>query len=82
MPRKMKTLNVMLSLSPEACRAYYEGRAEQVHAYSTDGRRVAFPAVALRRVVTREGVNGIYCLQVSDQGRLLGISRVADLPAN
>ncbi|WP_302139191.1 DUF2835 family protein [Halomonas alkalicola] len=75
----MMTLDVVLSLSPEACRAYYEGRAEQVHAWSTDGRRVAFPAVALRRVVTREGAHGIYRLRVSDQGKLLEITRQADL---
>lgn len=77
----MPTLDVVLNLSAETCLAYYEGRIEQVVAESRDGRRVAFPAVALRRIITRNGVQGIYRLEVSEQGRLLTIRRVAGLPA-
>ena len=76
----MKRVDVVLDLSVEACLAYYAGQAGQVRAFSPDGRRVAFPAVALRRMVTRRGVRGIYRLEVSEQGRLLAIRRVADLP--
>ncbi|WP_444677481.1 DUF2835 family protein [Halomonas sp. E19] len=51
----MPSIDVVLELSAEACLAHYEGRAGLVLARSLDGRRVRFPAEALRRVVTREG---------------------------
>ncbi|WP_445001198.1 DUF2835 domain-containing protein [Halomonas mongoliensis] len=75
------TFDVVLNLSAETCLAYYEGRIEQVVAVSLDGRRVAFPAVALRRIMTRDGVRGVFRLEVSEQGRLLNIRQVAELPA-
>lgn len=76
----MATFDVVLKLSAETCLAYYEGRVEQVVAVGLDGRRVAFPAVALRRIMTRDGVRGVFRLEVSEQGRLVSIRQVAELP--
>lgn len=72
----MPTIDVVIELSREACLAHYQGRVGQVHTRSLDGRRVAFPAEALRRVVTRDGVHGIFRLRFSAEGRLESIRRL------
>lgn len=73
----MPTIDVIIELSPEACLAHYEGRAGMVHTLSLDGRSVAFPAEALRRVVRQDGVHGVFRLEVSAEGRFLGIRRLS-----
>jgi hypothetical protein len=65
----MPTIDVIIELSADACQAHYEGRVEQVYTWSLDGRRVVFPATALRYVVTRDGVHGIYRLSFSSAGQ-------------
>ncbi|MGQ4880123.1 DUF2835 domain-containing protein [Billgrantia sp. LNSP4103-1] len=72
----MPSIDVVLQLSAEACLAHYEGRVGQVLASSLDGRRVAFPAEALRRVVTREGVHGTFRLTFTPEGRFLDLTRL------
>lgn len=73
----MPTIDVIIELSPEACLAHYEGRAGMVHTLSLDGRSVAFPAEALRRVVRQDGVHGVFRLEVSAEGRFLEIRRLS-----
>lgn len=69
----MPTIDVIIELSHDACLAHYEGRVGQVHTRSLDGRRVLFPAEALRRVVTRDGVHGTFRLTFSEEGRFESI---------
>lgn len=69
----MQSLDVTLNLSAGECLAYYQGRIQQVYAYSLDGRRVVFPAKALHRIVTRGGVDGVFRLYYSDSGRFESI---------
>ncbi|GEK48188.1 DUF2835 domain-containing protein [Halomonas pacifica] len=70
----MPSIDIRLALSAEACLAHYEGRIERVIARSLDGRRVAFPAVALRRLVGRDGVHGCFRLHFSAAGRFESIT--------
>lgn len=74
----MPTIDITLELSPAACLAHYEGRVGVVHTRSLDGRSVQFPAEALRRVVTRDGVHGVFRLYVSPEGRFEGIRRLSE----
>ncbi|WP_163559546.1 DUF2835 domain-containing protein [Halomonas sp. NO4] len=72
----MPSIDVVIELSYDACLAHYAGRAELVHTRSLDGRRVVFPAEALRRVVTRDGVHGIFRLHFSPAGRFETIQKL------
>lgn len=65
----MPSVDVIIDLSADACQAHYEGRVEHVYTRSLDGRSVVFPATALRRVVTRDGVHGLYRLRFSSAGQ-------------
>jgi len=72
----MPSVDVIIELSAEACLSHYEGRAEQVYTRSLDGLRVVFPATALRRVVTPDGVHGIFRLRFSPAGQFETIERL------
>ncbi len=72
----MSSIDVVIELSHETCLAHYEGRAGLVYTRSLDGRSVVFPAEALRRVVTRDGVHGVFRLHFTPDGRFSAIQRL------
>ena len=55
---------------------YYRGSAASVSATDRYGRRLQFPAQALRPFVDRDGVHGTFSLQVDAENRLRSIQRV------
>ncbi len=65
----MPSIDVVIDLTYDECLAYYAGSFANVRTRSLDGRRVVFPADALRRVVNRDGVHGVYRLTFSTAGR-------------
>lgn len=75
----MPSIDVIIHLSYEACLAHYAGQVANVQTRSLDGRLVLFPAEALRRVVTRDGVHGRFRLTFTDGGRFCSIKRLGAL---
>lgn len=69
----MPSIDVVVKLSAAECLAHYQGGVQQVYAHSLDGRRVIFPATALRRIVTDDGVNGVFRLTFSAAGQFESI---------
>ena len=53
----------------------YRGEARNVVALDTQGRRVQFPALSLRKFVTAEGVSGKFVIRVDADNRLVDIQR-------
>jgi hypothetical protein len=74
----MPSIDVVIELSAAQCRAHYAGAVANVYAPSVDGRRVLLPARALRQVVGRDGVHGVYRLSYDDTGRFLSLDRLRD----
>jgi hypothetical protein len=73
----MPSIDVVINLTYDECLAYYTGSFANVRTRSLDGRRVVFPAEALRRVVSRDGVHGVYRLTFSTEGRFQRIQLLA-----
>jgi hypothetical protein len=69
-----------LDISAERFLAYYRGAARNVVATAFDGRRVQFPADALRPFLSREGVRGEFLLEFDANNKLVALRKVADLP--
>ena len=65
-------IRLRLSIPADEYLAYYRHEADQVMARSVDGRSIQFPASALRRYVTRGGINGLFEIVVDADNRLLG----------
>jgi len=65
----MPSIDIVLELTADQCLAHYQGAAQWVCARSVNGKKVAFPAQALRRIVGPDGVHGVYRLRFSEEGR-------------
>lgn len=65
----MPSIDVVIELSAEQCLAHYAVGTQHVYARSRDGRRVVFPARALRRIVGPDGVHGLYRLTFTSEGK-------------
>ncbi|MFC3679669.1 DUF2835 domain-containing protein [Bacterioplanoides pacificum] len=68
---------VELAISGDELLRYYNGSARLVSAIASDGRRVQFPASVLQKVVSHDGVYGRFRIDFSQQGKFLGITRLA-----
>jgi hypothetical protein len=62
-----------LDISPEVFQHLYSGQVSEVLATDVDGLRIRFPASWLRRFVTRDGIHGVFELEVSEDNRLLAL---------
>jgi len=65
-----------LSLSAEKYRSYYEGIASAVVVTADDGRSIKFPASALQKFVTHDGVAGRFEILFDDNNKMVGINRI------
>ncbi|KAB7622973.1 DUF2835 family protein [Alkalilimnicola sp. S0819] len=66
-----------LRISAEEYLRYYRGQARDALVTATDGRKVRFPAAALRRHVTREGISGFFVLRYDNRGKFHSLEREA-----
>ncbi|VAW75959.1 hypothetical protein MNBD_GAMMA15-2420 [hydrothermal vent metagenome] len=70
-----QTFVVTLEISAEAYQRMYSGEAHNVVAQDAEGRRIQFPAHALRKFVTNLGVHGTFLIRVDADHRLIDIQR-------
>ncbi len=66
---------VPLSIEAAAYQEMYRGEAQHVIALDVEGRKIQFPAASLRPFVTREGIEGVFVIQVDENNRLVNIQR-------
>jgi len=65
-----------LNLSAERYLSHYRGVAKSVLVVADDGRRIEFPASALRPFVNKHGVQGQFELVIDANNRLLSLERL------
>lgn len=70
-----QSYTVILDISAEAYQRMYRGDARNVVAMDSQGRRVQFPALSLRKFVTTEGIRGKFVIRVDADNRLVDIQR-------
>lgn len=66
-----------LRISEAELLKFYRGHARHVHALDRRGLRVAFPVEALRPFVQADGISGTFRVDVSADGKLRGVRRLA-----
>lgn len=72
---KYQELRVSLHISALEFQRLYRGEASTVQAQDSQGRHIQFPASALRKFVTREGIHGAFVLRIDKGNRLIDICR-------
>jgi len=60
-----------LHIDTERLKSYYQGVARNIQVRAHDGRLVRFPANAVRRYITRDGVHGVFELEFDDRNHRL-----------
>jgi len=73
--QRMPALILELHITAEHFLDYYRGTARTVHATAVNGQTVIFPASALQRHVTREGIHGWFALEFDDHPRFIRLDR-------
>lgn len=66
-----------LAIPAEKYLSVYKGHAKTISTLSIDGRRVEFSAEKVRRFLTRDGVYGVFEMEISAEQKFLAIKRLA-----
>lgn len=72
----MPALEIDLNLKPHQVLAYYRGQAQAVQARAITGQLVQFPAAALRRHVTPDGIHGRFRIEFDENYKFVGLEPV------
>jgi hypothetical protein len=67
---------VSIHLTADQYLAYYRGAVKYVQTQDHLGRRVQFPANLLQKFVSQEGVQGVFEICYSSEGKFLSIQRL------
>lgn len=73
----MKTMNYYFSINITANEflPYYQGTIQNVVVTTTQGVKVQFPAMHLRKYLTAQGIQGTFCLQ-TQQNKFLSLAKM------
>ena len=74
-PFAMPSLDLELHVSPDEMLDYYRGAARTVHAVAANGQTVNFPASALQRHITTEGIHGWFRLNFDEHHKFVRLER-------
>lgn len=66
-------IRLKLAISRQQYLRYYQGVVSQVSAIALDGRRIHFPASALRSVIRPQGIYGVFELHFDNNNRLTAL---------
>jgi hypothetical protein len=70
------SIRFRLAISAEDYLAYYQGSAQVVVARSEDNKTVRFPASAIRRFVTYDGIFGDFEITFDENNKLISIQSI------
>jgi len=65
-----------MAMSPDDFKKFYAGGFKQIQVRATDGRLIRFPADAVRKFVTRDGIRGFFEMEFDDRNKLVEIRRL------
>ena len=70
------SIRVRLAISAEEYLAYYQGSAQVVVALSDDNRIIRFPASAIRKFVSHEGIHGSFEISFDENNKLIAVQPI------
>jgi hypothetical protein len=71
-----QTLRFSLSIPAEKYLSYYKGTTRWIQVKSFGGKRVRFPASALRPFVDDQGVEGTFEMMIDENNKLVELRRL------
>jgi len=73
---KMRSVRFHLALPSDKYLAYYKGVARNIQVYSVDNKRIRFPANAIRKFLTHDGIYGLFEISFDEKNKLVGIKKI------
>ena len=73
---RSSSIRFRLAISAEEYLAYYQGSAQVVVARSDDNKTIRFPASAIRKFVTSDGVFGSFEISFDENNKLIAIQSI------
>ena len=74
--RHSSSIRFRLAISAEEYLAYYQGSAQEVVVRSDDNKIVRFPASAIRKFVTHDGIFGSFEITFDENNKLIAIQPI------
>ena len=74
--RHSNSIRFRLAIPAEEYLAYYQGSAHEVVVRSDDNKVVRFPASAIRKFVTHDGVFGSFEITFDENNKLIAIQPI------
>ncbi|MFT5394950.1 MAG: hypothetical protein ACI85N_000129 [Gammaproteobacteria bacterium] len=71
-----KRIRFKIVLDADKYLAYYKGIARDIAVRSEDNRKIKFPAGAIRKFLTHEGIFGLFEIQFDENSKLIKITQV------
>lgn len=65
-----------LNLSYDQYLSVYQGVAKTVSVIADDGRRIQFPAGNIQPFLTRQGIQGYFEIELTQQNKFVGIKKL------
>lgn len=72
----MNELIFNLHITPEQYQAYYQGSARTISVKTETGHSLKFPANAVQKFITHEGVHGRFKITFDENNKLVSVSRL------
>ncbi|MCW9015168.1 MAG: DUF2835 domain-containing protein [Gammaproteobacteria bacterium] len=66
-----------LHISPDQYQRYYQGSAKAIIVKASDGRTLRFPASALQKFVTHEGIQGAFEISFDNNNKMIGLIKIS-----
>ncbi|MCF6147452.1 MAG: DUF2835 domain-containing protein [Candidatus Kuenenia sp.] len=76
----MQRFQFSLDISSDVYMAYYTGAAKYIHTTTTSGKTIKFPASALRKHLTHNGIHGFFEIEIGKNNKLLNIRKINTKP--
>jgi hypothetical protein len=72
-----RSMRFNLSVSAEKYLAYYKGHASSIHVRSIENKSIRFPANAVRKFLTHEGIHGLFEIQFDENNKLIQVVKIS-----
>ena len=72
----MSELTFVLHITTDQYLAYYNGAARTIAVRTENGLSLKFPANAMQKFITREGIHGRFKISFDQHNKLIGVTRI------
>ncbi len=74
---KNQLIKFRLNISYEQYLRVYQGSASNVSVVSEDGRRIAFPARNIQPFLDKQGIEGLFEMEISPENKFIRINKLS-----